>query len=321
VVVEALVRIGKRALKTRAAQALAALAFLALFAFSAPFPLVIALSALAGALGLPVRGAAVKEPAGEAASLVDRLFAEGKLTHARPDARRALLTALGWALAWAAPVLGLFAWRGPDDVLTREGVFFSEAAVVTFGGAYAVLAWVAHEAVSTFGWLSAAQMLDGLGLAETTPGPLILVLEFVGFLGAAQHPAELPPLVAGALGAAITLWVTFVPCFLWIFTFAPYVEAVRGNRRLAGALAAITAAVVGVILNLSVFFALHVLFARVGVMAWGPLSVPAPAWRSLDLRAAAVSAVAFGMLFGLKQNLGRTLALCAALGVVLKSLG
>ena len=321
VVVEAVVRIGKRALKTRAAVAIAAAAFVALFAFGAPFPLVIAVSALLGAVGLPVRRPAAA--GGEVTvgpSLIDRLFAEGRLDHARPNLRRAVATAAVWSLMWVAPVAALAVWRGVNDVLTREAVFFSEAAVVTFGGAYAVLSWVAHEAVTTFGWLSASQMLDGLGLAETTPGPLILVLQFTGFMAAYQHAAGLPPLLAGTLGAAIALWVTFVPCFLWIFVFAPYVEAVRGNQRLSAALAAITAAVVGVILNLSVFFALHVLFAEVRVFTIGALALPVPALASLDLRAAAVSAVAFAMLFGLRQNLGRTLVLCAILGALLKGL-
>jgi chromate transporter len=321
VVVEAVVRIGKRALKTPAAVVIAALAFVALFAFAARFPLIIAISALVGALGVRVRRpAAVVGKVADDASLIDRLFTEGKLDHTRPDLRRALATAAGWSLLWGAPIGALWAWRGGNDVLTREAIFFSEAAVVTFGGAYAVLSWVAHEVVTTFGWVSASQMLDGLGLAETTPGPLILVLQFTGFMAAYQHAAGLPPLLAGTLGAVITVWVTFVPCFLWIFVFAPYVESVRGNRRLSSALAAITAAVVGVILNLSVFFALHVLFAEVGVFRVGLLTVPAPDWASLDLRAAAIAAIAFGMLFALKQNLGRTLVLCAILGALLKGL-
>lgn len=321
VVVEAVVRIGKRALKTPAALVIAALAFVALFAFAAPFPLIIAISALAGALGVPVRGPGADDGRVVGVpSLIDRLFTEGKLEHARPNLRRALITTAGGSVLWVAPVGALWAWRGTSDVLTREGVFFSEAAVVTFGGAYAVLSWVAHQAVTTFGWLSASQMVDGLGLAETTPGPLILVLQFTGFMAAYQHAAGLSPLLAGTLGSAITLWVTFVPCFLWIFVFAPYVEALRGNRRLSSALAAITAAVVGVILNLSVFFALHVLFAEVQMSSVGPLTVPVPRWASLDIRAAAVSAVAFGMLFALKQNLGRTLALCAIVGALLRGL-
>jgi chromate transporter len=319
IVVEALVRVGKRALKTRAAVGLAGLAFVALFAFAVPFPIVIGLAALAGALGLPVRVAvSAQEQASEPQSLVDQLFAAGKLEHTRPVLGRAVRTALVWLTLWIVPLCALWIWRGPDDVLTRQGVFFSEAAVVTFGGAYAVLAWVAQQVVA-FGWLTAPQMLDGLGLAETTPGPLILVLEFTGFGAAYLHPGGLPPLLAGTLGALITLWVTFVPCFLWIFVFAPWVEALRSNRRLATALAAITAAVVGVILNLSVFFALHVLFVKVEDFSAGPVHVPVPVWTTVDVRAAGVGALAFALLFGLKQSMGRTLLICALAGALLKS--
>ena len=323
VVVEAVVRIGKRALKTPAAVAIAALAFLALFVFSAPFPLVIAAAALAGSLGVRLQPSAAAGPLAVEvpSSLIDRLFERGQLEHTRPNGRRTLRTAALWLALWAAPVVALLVWRGPADVLTREGLFFSQAAVVTFGGAYAVLAWVTQEAVVTFGWLTPSEMLDGLGLAETTPGPLILVLQFVGFVAAHRNPAGLPALLAGTLGAAITLWVTFVPCFLWIFVFAPYVEAVRGNPRLSAALAAITAAVVGVILNLSVFFALHVLFAKVEPFEWGVVRLPVPDLASLELRAAGISAVAFAMLFDLKQSLGRTLVLCAGLGAALRLLG
>jgi len=309
VVVEAVLRIGRRALETRVAVAVAALSFVALFVFSVPFPALILVSGLAGALGLPVRRAVAVGAAPEVAdSVVDRLFAEGRLEHTRPSPRRALGTATLWAGLWAAPVLAVFAWRGADDVLTREGVFFSQAAVVTFGGAYAVLAWVAQEAVSNFGWLTAHEMVDGLGLAETTPGPLILVVQFVGFVAAHRHATGLSPWVAGVLGASLTLWVTFAPCFLWIFTFAPFVEAVRGNRRLSAALSAITAAVVGVILNLSMFFAVNVLFLPVEAGARG-LGPP-------DLRAFAISAVAFVLLLRLEQGLGRTLAVCALLGLL-----
>ncbi len=320
IVVEAVVRIGKRALKTPAAVATASLSFVALFAFAAPFPLVLVASALAGALGLPLRrdGAVGSVPV-PSTSVVDQLFAAGKLQHTVPNVRRALATALAGLVLWATPVIAVWRWRGPDDVLTREGVFFSKAAVMTFGGAYAVLSWVTQQAVVTFGWLTPAQMLDGLGLAETTPGPLILVLQFTGFLAAYQHPAGLAPALAGTLGAAITLWVTFVPCFLWIFVFAPWVEAVRGNEPLSRALAGVTAAVVGVIAHLSVFFALHVLFRQVGAWTFGPLTLPSPIWSSVDLRAAAVSAVAFVMLFALRQGLGRTLIVCALFGATLKA--
>ncbi len=319
IVVEALVRIGRRALQTRAAVALAAVSFVALWAFVVPFPVVIALSGLAGALGLPMKLPVGKAVAPGPPSLVDRLFAEGALNHTTPDWRRAVRTASGWLVVHVTPIAALFWWRGSADVLTRESVFFSEAAVVTFGGAYAVLAWVAKEVVA-FGWLTAPQMLDGLGLAETTPGPLILVLEFTGFSAAYFHPGGLSPMVAGVLGAGITLWVTFVPCFLWIFTFAPWVEALRTNRRLAAALAAITAAVVGVIANLSVSFATHVLFGAVEPVRWGPLQLQLPHSSTLDGRALGVSALAFLLIFAFKQQLGRTLVVCALVGALVKGL-
>jgi chromate transporter len=266
----------------------------------------------------PPRAAEAKAEAVPA--LVDRLAAEGKLEHTAPRLGSSARVAAVWLGVWVLPLAGIWLWRGGADVLSQQAIFFSQAAVVTFGGAYAVLAWVAQQAVGHFGWLSPAQMVDGLGLAETTPGPLILVLEFVGFVAAFQGPGDLHPLAAGALGAAISVWATFAPCFLWIFAFAPWVEAVRGNRRLAGALAAITAAVVGVILNLSVFFALHVLFGTVGSFSAGPMRVPVPAWSTLDWRAALISTLAVAMLFAFKQNLGRTLALCALLGAALKGL-
>jgi chromate transporter len=203
-------------------------------------------------------------------------------------------------------------------VLVTIGLFFSKLAVVTFGGAYAVLAYMAQQAVETHGWLTAPEMVDALGLAETTPGPLILVTQFVGFLAAFRNPAPFMPLTAGVLGAALTTWVTFVPAMLWIFAGAPFIEELRGNRRLAGALAAITAAVVGVILNLSVWFALHVLFGKVTEMHWGPLRWFGFDPLALDLRAAALAAIAGVLAFGLHRGLIEVIAIMAALGVALQ---
>ena len=184
----------------------------------------------------------------------------------RPTPARALAWSLKIAgvclVLWLGPVLALLLTVGPDDVFSHIAVFFSKMAVVTFGGAYAVLAYVAQAAVETYGWLRPGEMLDGLGMAETTPGPLIMVVQFVGFMGAFRDPGSLPPLLAGALGGVLTTWVTFVPCFLWIFVGAPFVETLRGNKALSSALSAITAAVVGVILNLAIWFALHTLFGR-----------------------------------------------------------
>jgi chromate transporter len=235
--------------------------------------------------------------------------------HARPSRARALRTLAVWGLLWAAPVAALHAGLGPDHVFSRIARFFSQAAVVTFGGAYAVLAYLAQAAVSTYGWLAPGEMLDGLGLAETTPGPLILVTQFVGFLAAYRSPGGLDPLVAGALGAALTTWVTFVPCFLWIFLGAPYVESLRGRRALDGALAAITAAVVGVIGNLAVWFALHVLFTSLAPWRAGPVALLVPELASVDLTAAAIAGAALVAMLRFHVGMLPTLAAAAALGL------
>jgi len=203
----------------------------------------------------------------------------------------------------------------------KEGVFFSKAAVVTFGGAYAVLAYIAQRAVETFGWLAPGEMLDGLGLAETTPGPLIMVVQFVGFMGAFRHPGLLPPLLAGLLGSLVTVWVTFVPCFLWIFVGAPYIEALRGNRALHAALSTITAAVVGVIANLSLWFALHVLFHRVAEHQVGPARLLVPDLASVEPAAVVLAALALIATLRFKLGLAKTLAGSAALGAAWKLLG
>jgi chromate transporter len=206
---------------------------------------------------------------------------------------------------------------GPDHVLWKIGVFFSQLAVVTFGGAYAVLAYMAQQAVQHYGWLSANEMADGLGLAETTPGPLIMVTQFVGYLAAYRAPAPFTPIVAGLLGAGLTTWVTFAPCFLWIFTFAPWIERLEHARRLKGGLATLTAAVVGVIGNLTVWFALHVIFARVETVKAGPAQLLVPVWQSFDWRAALLAAFAAVLILRLKWNVIRVLALAAAGGLIL----
>jgi chromate transporter len=219
------------------------------------------------------------------------------------------------------PVAAILATLGADHVFGRIAVFFSMMAVVTFGGAYAVLAYVAQAAVETYGWLSAGEMLDGLGLAETTPGPLIMVTQFVGFMGAFRAPGALPPFLAGTIGGLLTTWVTFAPCFLWIFLGAPFIEHLRANRALSGALAAITAAVVGVILNLALWFALHVWFRRVEDVALGPLELDVPVLATADPWAIALSAAAILALFRWKAGMLTTLALCSAGGILLYLLG
>ncbi len=320
VVIEAVLRIGRRALGNGALLAIAAASFIAIFFFAVPFPVIVAGAALTGWLGSRATPAhfaprAAHAPKGVgAAPIVDALLDEQVPEHARPSLRRAVRTLLTCTVLWFGPIVALALLLGRGHVFVQIGLFFGKAAVVTFGGAYAVLAYVAQQLVDNFGWLSAGEMLDGLGLAETTPGPLILVTQFSGFLAGARFAPELPPLLAGVVGAALTTWVTFVPCFLWIFLGAPWIEALRGNRSLNGALTGITAAVVGVVLNLSVWFALHTLFGAAPVRDVGPLRLLVPdvdtlSWPSLVLAAAAAVAT-FRWRVGMLPVLGA----CAAAG-------
>jgi chromate transporter len=306
IVFEALIRIGKRALKSSVLVSLAAAAFVGIFFFALPFPLIVIAAALAGYLVARTRpdmlGLAVKAP---------------ELTAPSAGRWRHFTVAIVIGLTiWWAPVLLAALILGPQHVLVGIGVFFSKLAVLTFGGAYAVLAYMAQQAVETHGWLTAPEMVDALGLAETTPGPLILVTQFVGFLAAFREAAPFTPLAAGILGAALTTWVTFVPAMLWIFAGAPFIEELRGNRKLAGALAAITAAVVGVILNLSVWFALHVLFGKVTEMHWGPMRWYAFDPLALDIRAAVLAGIAAALAFGLHRGLIEVVLAMAALGAL-----
>jgi chromate transporter len=318
-------RVGKRALKSRLLVTVAGLAFVAIFLFGVPFPLVVLAAGAFGMVGVRIWPAAFpgfRDARAEALdeTAIDRLAARGELAHTRPSARRALRVLLGGAALWGAPIVALLAAFGRDSVFVHEATFFSQAAVVTFGGAYAVLAYIAQQAVETYGWLRPGEMLDGLGLAETTPGPLIMVVQFVGFLGAFRHPSGLSPLLAGIVGSLVTVWVTFVPCFLWIFLGAPYIEALRENRALRAGLSAITAAVVGVILNLSVWFGLHVIFRRVELHRLGVLQLLVPVPSSVDLSALALTVLALLAMFRFKLGLPKTLLASAALGVASKLL-
>jgi chromate transporter len=318
VVVEAVLRIGRRALASRALVAIAALAFAAIFLFEVPFPAIVAAAAVLGLVGSRLRPRSFVRPAagaGPGGGAADEAL-DARAAHTRPSAARALRVVAVCSLLWLAPLAAARALLGPDHVYAELGVFFSKAALVTFGGAYAVLAYLAQAAVETHGWLAPGEMLDGLGLAETTPGPLILVTQFVGFLAAYRHAGLADPLLAGVLGAALTTWVTFVPCFLWILLGAPFVEALRGRRALDAALAAITAAVVGVILNLAAWFALHVIFGSVEERsAWGMrLLVPDPA--SVDPVSLAIAAGALVALLRLRAGMLPTLGASAALGAV-----
>jgi len=321
VVVEAVVRIGRRALKTRALVGLAVAAFLAIFFLAVPFPAIVAAAALLGWLGgrlLPEQFPVAQPhaPGGSSEAPVEMALADAQVNRVRPTLGRSLrILAIGLTL-WFVPLLVLLAVFGRGHVLVQEGIFFSKTAVVTFGGAYAVLAYVGQRAVETFHWLKPGEMLDGLGLAETTPGPLIMVLQFVGFLGAYRLAGGMDPLLAGVLGSLITTWVTFVPCFLWIFLGAPYIELLRGNRSLSTALTGITAAVVGVIFNLAVWFSLHTLFGSVGEMRPLGLRLLVPDWSTLNPGAVIIAIGAFFALFRWKLGMLKTLALSAAAGLI-----
>jgi chromate transporter len=306
IIAQALIRIAGRALKTPLQRLLAVLAFASLFLFDAPFPLVVLAALAFGALvGAKWPDRLALKPVGPAG--------EG---HPRPWSASALKLAV-WLAVWATPMLAVLVFVGREHVLWDIGVFFSQLAVVTFGGAYAVLAYMAQEAVSGYGWLAPGEMADGLGLAETTPGPLIMVTQFVGYLAAFRAPEPFSPLVAGVIGAALTTWVTFAPCFLWIFTFAPWMDRLQRAPALKGGLAGVTAAVVGVIANLALWFALHVLFARVAVVEAGPVRLQAPDWASFDWRAGLIWVVALVLVFALKRGIITTLAVTAAMGLAL----
>lgn len=323
IVAQAVIRVGRRALRNRATRLIAAASFVAMFFFAAPFPLVIAAAGLLGFL----RGRA-GDPnfafagyGGGGAGVDDSRLGEATPDHARPTRRGLARTLAIWAPLWLAPVAALTAQRGGADVFSQIAIFFSKMALVTFGGAYAVLAYVAQQAVERYGWLRPGEMLDGLGMAETTPGPLIMVLQFVGFMAAFRQPGDLPPALAGTLGGLLATWVTFAPCFLWIFAGAPFIEATRDNRALKGALSAITAAVVGVILNLAAWFAVHALFRRVVAVRASGLSFDAPALASLDPWAAGLALAAAAAVFRFKAGTPQTLAACAAAGVALRLAG
>jgi chromate transporter len=306
IVVEALIRIGKRALKSAVLLGLAAAAFIGIFFLVLPFPLIVAAAALIGYL------VARRSPA--QLGLVDKIEAAPPPPEGRW--RQFATASLIGLIAWWTPVALAALALGPHHVFVAIGVFFSKLSVVSFGGAYALLAYMAQQAVENYGWMTAPEMVDGLGLAETTPGPLILVTQFVGFLAAFRNAVPFSPIVAGLLGAVMTTWVTFVPSMLWIFAGAPFVERLRSNRELSGALAAITAAVVGVILNLSVWFALHVLFGDVTEQHAGLLRWYAFDPRALDTHAAVLAATAALLTFRFHRSLIEVVVVMALLGIV-----
>jgi chromate transporter len=324
IVVEAVIRIGKRALKSRALIAVAAAAFTGIFFFAVPFPVIILIAGILGIAGVvhaPPPSHAGGPSGKNSHAEEESLFGDEPTQSARPSLARAVRIAAIWLALWLTPVLALLIFLGPQDVFSQIAAFFSKMAMVTFGGAYAVLAYVAQQAVQHYGWLKPTEMLNGLGMAETTPGPLIMVLQFVGFIAAYRDPGALSPLVAGTLGGLLATWVTFTPCFLWIFVGAPFIEDLRGVAALNSALAAITAAVVGVVLNLALWFAIHSIFgATIPLSVW-PLAFDAPVLSSLDPWALGLSIAAAVAIFDLKWGVIPTLASSCAAGVVLHFVG
>ena len=326
VVLQAVLRVGSRALKNRALVAIAAVSFVAIFFFAVPFPAIVLAAGVIGWLGARSGSALFQARGGHGAAAgkgvadADSLLGEELPSHASTTIATARRAAAIWLVLWLAPVVALLLLTGVHGTFTEIAVFFSKMAVVTFGGAYAVLAYVAQQAVEHYHWLRPGEMLDGLGMAETTPGPLVIVTQFVGFMAAYRNPGSLAPMLAGAFGGLLTTWVTFTPCFLWVFLGAPFVESLRGNKALTGALTAITAAVVGVILNLAIWFALHTWFRASTRIHEGVLSFDAPLLSSIDPWAVLLSLAALLAIFRMRVGMIPTLLGCAVAGIVIHAL-
>jgi chromate transporter len=324
IVIQAVVRVGKRALRNRIMIALASVAFMAIFFFNVPFPvIIIAAGAIgyAGAKSGRPEFSAVEHGGGKNPAAIDSMLGDELPNHLRPSVPRALKVSAVWLLLWLLPVGTLLIAFGQANVFSQIALFFSKMAMVTFGGAYAVLAYVAQQAVEHYHWVQPREMLDGLGMAETTPGPLIMVLQFVGFMAAYRDPGTLSPMLAGTLGGLLATWVTFTPCFLWIFLGAPFIETLRGNKGLAGALTAITAAVVGVILNLSVWFAMHTVFRQTSPVRSFGLSFDMPVWSSLDSAALLLALGAATAIFRFNMGMLTVLGGSCAAGMALWLVG
>ncbi len=322
IVLDAVRRIGSKSLKNGPLRAIAAAAFVGIFFLAIPFPLIVLGAGLVGfaAQRLGVRafqgGSQGHGPSGgNAVPDAETALGEHIPAHAQPSLGWSLKISAIFLLLWLGPVAALLALLGPEHVYSKIAVFFSQMAVVTFGGAYAVLAYDAQQAVETYGWLRPGEMLDGLGMAETTPGPLIMVTQFVGFMGAAREAGGMHPLVAGTLGGLLTTWVTFVPCFLWIFLGAPFVERLRGNRGLSAALSSISAAVVGVILNLALWFAMHTLFREVREVSAPGLRFDVPDLASVNLPALLLALAALIAVFRFEVGTLKVLGACAVAGL------
>jgi chromate transporter len=320
IVANAMLRLARTAIANGLMLAVAVASFVSIFLLDVPFPLVVGAALAVGYVGGAIRPSLFEVGVGRELEERSAASAGAVLETPEPTVGRSLVVLIVGLVAWLGPIAAVAIWRGDAGTLTDMGWFFSKAALVTFGGAYAVLAYVDQAAVGVFGWLRSGQMAVGLGLAESTPGPLIMVLEFVGFVGAYQHPGGLPPVVAGILGAGVAVWATFAPCFLWIFLGAPYVERIRGRRRLAGALQTVTAAVVGVIANLAVTFGVVTLFRSVRMAPFLSGDVPVPVWTSLDAFAVIVAVVAFAGIWRFRWHVVPVILASAAAGLVVNGL-
>lgn len=321
IVLQAVARIGQRALRNPVMIAIAVAAFIAIFFFAIPFPLIILAAGLIGFLGGRAgshlfRIGGGHKSVGKVLADADSALGEHTPAHARPNWGWSLRISAIFLALWLLPVALLLVFLGPNNVFSQIAVFFSKMAMVTFGGAYAALVYVAQQAVENFHWLQPGEMLDGLGMAETTPGPLIQVVQFVGFMGAYRDAGALDPMLAATLAAILTTWVTFVPCFLWIFLGAPFIEVLRGNKALTGALSAITAAVVGVIMNLAIWFALHVLFGQVDKWQGYGFAVNVPVWQSVQVPAVILTLAAILATFRFGARMIPTLAACSLAGML-----
>ena len=324
IVMDAVLRISKRVLKNNTMIAIAVISFVAIFFFNAPFPVLVIAAGTIGFIGgriAPARFIVIKGHQASDAASDGTHDPDVELNSIAPSWFRSLRICCVLLPLWFLPLAFLNATLGSSSVLFQEAAFFSKAAVVTFGGAYSVLVYIGQQAVENYGWLKPGEMMDGLGMAETTPGPLIMVVQFVGFMGAYRNPGQFSPIIAGVLGSLVTVWTTFVPCFFWIFLGAPSVERLRGNRLLTAALSTITAAVVGVILNLAIWFALHTMFKTVTTTYSAGLRLQVPDWTTLNGMASAIAVLAFLLTFRWKCSMATTLAVCCVVGAVLFELG
>ena len=323
IVIQAVVRIGSRALPNKFMVLIALLAFVGIFFFTIPFPLIICGAALTGFVysflaphSIAIAQSESTAPRSGPKYAVDVRIDAGALTHIQPSLPRSVRIVFWGVTLWLAPVLIIMALLGPEHIYSQESFFFSKMAVVTFGGAYSVLAYVAQQAVEFYGWLGPGEMLHGLGLAETTPGPLIMVVQYVGFLAAFRNPGEIDPFIAGTIGAFLTTWVTFIPCFLWIFLGAPYIERLRNNRFVTAALTAITAAVVGVVLYVAVWFGLHVCFENIHEFRFDYIRLLVPDWPTFEPGVLLITLAALIAALKYKADMFMVIGASAVLGIL-----